>query len=316
MRVGIFANWGIAVLMTLCLIACNEYSSLSAGGGEVGEEYEEIIDRKKKMLTLVVHSGNDIVQEQLWDENSNIGLFLTKDTLGNVYDDDDLYSNIKAIYKNGKWEMTPEEVVLTDNPAIIYAYSPYKKSIDPTNMEVECTSGEVYMYGTHGKGQWYVRKGENKAFLNLYKTQALIDFRIRKEKLEGNLILKGITIRKKNNSQGLPIEATVNIQTGEMTYTRYGQFEKINIREAITENFSTDARILMPVLPFEFEDDEVEIIFYINNIERKITLHGDSDWKAGMRNIINLTFSGEDIFFDVNIKKWDTLENKLILYYN
>lgn len=315
MKKQTMTKWGVFIVMATLFCSCNKYSSIFTGGGETGEEFEEIIDKKNKMLSLVVHSGNDIVKEQLWEDGSSIGLFLTKDTLHNVYEDNELYSNVKAVYHNGIWRMTPEIIELTDNPAIIYAYAPYNRDIDPMKMKVECESGEVYMYGTHGKEQEYVRRGEAKAFLNMYKTQCLIDFRIKKDKLEGNLLLKGIKIRRKGSNSLLPIEGIVNIQSGEMTYTNYGTLERTGLAKVIKEEFTPEARVLIPVLPYQFDDNEVEIIFNVNGRERSITLGGEQDWVAGKRNIINLTFSGEDIFVDVAIKKWDTLENRLIIYY-
>jgi len=308
-------------LALMTLSACNKADEPIIGGGQTGsEEPGGVPGLDNDILSIFAYNGTTEISTGQWADGHSIGLFLTKDSLGNPYENNyDAYSNIPAVYTKEGWTTVPAAVKLTERPAIVYAYSPYRPDIDPRAMHVECASGTYYMYGTHAAPQTSVRKGSMIVRLLFKQAQSLIDFRMKKRDWRGDLELQRIVIRRATDSSsrtggsvvadttsvtGLPIEGNLDIQTGDMTYTAYGQYDSGPMSQTVTENISSTARVLMPVMPLTAEDGPVELAFTVNGREMSVVLDEDTYFTSGARNVINLTFTGEGIEVNSSIKDW------------
>ena len=331
MKINSLYSWAIASCLALgTLTACNEAEPSLVGGGELGTENSGIPGLSDDLLVVYAHHGTTELEVNQWTDRYSFGLFLTKDSIGNPYEnDDDLYSNIRCTYTKEGWKLDPERIPLSERPAVIYAYAPYREDLDPYAMPVECESGTYYMYGTHVEPQTSVRKGSMVARLLLKQTQALLDFKMRKREWRGELVLEKVYIRKKkqteqadetpsdsrsaNESNALPIAGTVNIMTGRMTITEYGQYASPDMQQTVKTEYVNSARVVMPVIPRKIDKNEVELVFVVNGMEKSITLPENINWNAGKRNVINLTFTGEGIEIETSIKPWTDVEEDLIM---
>ena len=328
MKINSLYSWAIAGCLALStLTACNEAEHSLVGGGELGSENNDIPGLSKELLVVYAHHGTTELEVNQWKDRYSFGLYLTKDSIGNPYEnDDDLYSNIRCTYSKEGWKLDPEKVYLSERPAVIYAYAPYREEMDPYAMPVECESGTYYMYGTHVEPQTSVRKGSMVARLLLKQSQALLDFKMRKRDWRGELKLEKVYIRKKQNvdaqqatsrvaneDNALAIAGTVNIMTGKMTITEYGEYASKDMEQIVTTDFGSSARVVMPVIPRKIAKDDVELVFVVNGMEKSITLPENINWTAGKRNVINLTFTGEGIEIETSIKPWIDIEEDIIL---
>lgn len=318
-------------LMVTALAACNNDEPAFVGGGTGTGGNSGIPGLKSDVLGLFAYNGGTEVESNVWTEKMTMGLFLTKDSLNNPYENDrSTYSNIKCVYTKAGWQTDPAEINLSDRPAVIYAYAPYQENVDPTCVPVECESGEYYMYGTHLEPQTSVRKGDNVAKLLMKQVQALVDFRIKKKDWDGILVLQKLVIRRKgsvlndsvatarasvkaDSTNALPIAGVMDIQHGTLVNTGYGQYTSKTISGVVTEEFNTEARIVQTVMPMDIKKDMVELVFTINGMEKSITLRENQDWKSGTRNIINLTFTGEGFEIEESIKPWEDVEQDIIV---
>ena len=323
-----FRYSALMFLFTGALMACNNDEQPLVGGGTDVDPETNIPGLKADELGLYAYNGGIQVETNVWSEKMTMGLFLTKDSVGNVYENDSsTYNNIKCTFTNEGWVTKPEKIKLTDRPAVIYAYAPYIEDVDPMNVPVECASGEFYMYGTHLEPQTSVRIGENIAKIMMKQVQALVDFRIRKKDWDGEIKLQSIIIRRKGYDQllndtvpftadsinALPIAGIYNIQNGKLVNTEWGQHEKFRINAVVTDDFTTSARALLTVMPLQFGKDEVEVAFMVNDMWFSFMLRQDKDWEAGTHNIINLTFTGEGFEVEELIKPWVDIEQDIIV---
>lgn len=318
----------LTVLLAASVAACNNDDPAFVGGGTGIDNNTEIPGLATDILGIFTYNGGTEVESNVWAENMSLGLFLTKDSLINPYENDrDTYSNIKCVYTKVGWRTQPDDIKLSDRPAVIYAYAPYQKDVDPFFIPVECVSGDYYMYGTHLEPQTSVRKGANVAKIHMKHMLALIDFRIRKLDWDGKLELQNVVIRRKgytavdsmsravvaDSTNALPIEGTFDLQSGILTNTGYGQYESGRLSAVVTEDFNTSARFTQTVMPMNVEKDMVEIAFTLNGIEKSIVLREGKDWTAGARSIINLTFTGEGFEIEESIKPWVDIEQDIIV---
>lgn len=317
-------------LMMTALVGCGGHDIPFVGGGTGTGNNSGIPGLPSDVLGLFAYNGGTEVESNVWKENMTMGLFLTKDSINNPYENDrNTYSNIKCMYTKEGWKTDPRNIKLSDRPAVIYAYAPYIENVDPLRIPVECHSGQYYMYGTHLEPQTSVRKGDNVAKVLLKQTQALVDFRMKKKDWDGELVLQKIVIRRKgfnlndsvadsravvpDSTNALPVAGELDIRNGKLTNTGWGQYESKQIEGIVTEDFTTSARIVLPVMPLNIGKDMVEIVFTVNGFEKSITLHENKHWKTGTRNIINLTFTGEGFEIEDFIKPWVDVEQDIIV---
>ena len=317
-------------LLIAALASCNDHDLPFVGGGTGVDNNSGIPGLKPDILGLFAYNGGTEVESNVWQENLTMGLFLTKDSLDNPYENDrNTYFNIKCVYSKEGWKTDPKEIKLSDRPAVIYAYSPYIEKVDPLHVPVECESGRYYMYGTHLEPQTSVRKNDNVAKVLLKQVQALVDFRMKKKDWDGEVVLQQLVIRRKgfdltdslsvakglvaDSTNALPIAGEMDIQHGTLVNTTWGQYSSKKIAGVVTEDFTTSARIVLPVMPMAIGKDMVEIVFTVNGFQRSVTLRGDQSWKAGTRNIINLTFTGEGFEIEESIKPWQDIEQDIIV---
>ena len=327
---SLFRLSAVAGLLAASLTACNDGLPPFVGGGTGSGSQTGIPGLDDDVLGLFAYNGGTEVESNVWHENMTMGMFLTKDSIGNPYENDRAtYSNIKCEYTKVGWQTDPRSIRLSDRPAVIYAYAPYIEGVDPTAVPVECASGEYYMYGTHLEPQTSVRKGENVAKILMKQAQALVDFRIKKKDWDGELVLQKVVIRRKgsplndstavargivpDSTNALPVAGMLDIQHGTLVNSGWGQIESRTISGVVTEDFNTSARIVLTVMPMDVEKDMVEIAFTVNGMQKCITLRENKDWKAGTRNIINLTFTGEGFEIEESIRPWVDVEQDIFV---
>lgn len=323
---------GVAFLgwLSFSMVACNNHDAPFVGGGTGTGNDTGIPGLASDVLGLFAYNGGTEVETNVWSEGRTLGLFITKDSLDNPYENDrNTYFNVKCLYTKEGWQTDPKVINLSDRPAVIYAYAPYRNNVDPYFVPVECESGEFYMYGTHLEPQTSVRKGDNIAKIHMRHAMALVDFRIKKLDWDGEIELQRVVIRRKastdrfvpsdslvavpDSTNALPVEGVLNIQTGVLTRTGYGQHDSGKLSAIVTEDFNTSARYVQTVLPMELEKDMVEIVFTLNGFEKSITLREGKDWTAGTRSIINLTFTGEGFEIEESIKPWQDVEQDIFV---
>lgn len=318
-------------VMLLALAACNKEEEVETGGGTGVGNDDNLSQLDKDVLGLFAYNGGTHIESNVWSDKMTVGLFLTKDSLGNTYENDrKTYDNIRCEYTKEGWRMNPEKVRLSDRPAVIYAYAPYSNDVDPFNVHVECQSGKFYMYGTHIEPQTSVRKGDNVARILMKQVQALVDFRIRKKEWDGEVRLQRVVIRRKqaesraegndstafvaDSTNAFPVEGTLNIQSGELTHTAWGFYATKETSILVEDKFTTSARVLFTVLPYDIKKNDVEIVFTVNGRDFCVMLREDNDWVAGTRNIINLTWTGEGFEIEESIKPWNDIEKEIIVW--
>lgn len=148
-------NLLLFITLISCLSGCSNEGNIAA---------IETISAKEKPLEIVTRilttKSANFIQE--FKEGSEIGLLVTREKNGGLYDEDSDYINVKVhanlISNKISWRQTPE-VVLNFDPAIVYAYYPYQSQMNlsvasiPVKLSPDATRTPDYMYGTHAIGQ-------------------------------------------------------------------------------------------------------------------------------------------------------------------
>lgn len=321
---AIYFMAGLA-LMTAC--NSDDYGEVGYGDDWDSEGYP-VYGVQQDALYLNVYLDGEKINDSgypvhNWQDGETIGVYVTSGELGSPYlGDAATYNNIKSTYNEGYWRMDTKKVTLTTDSAVVYAYSPYQQELDPTAWLIDSRTGDVFMYGTHAAPQTAVVYGDMIAKVILNQTQSLLDIRIRKEPdCMEELILDGIYLKKINPSgtndtdpaNGLPVTGTVNIQTGELTYASYGEYKREHLRYTLTNEYTNDNRVLIPVLPYDIQGNDVEIVFVVNGVEMSLSLDQRKDWNVGMRNVYSVSLTGSSASMDVLIKPWEDINNDLVI---
>ena len=153
-------------------------SSLAACSHDSNFAAIESISAKEKPLKIITRilttKSANFVQE--FKDGSEIGLLITREDDGGLYDEDSDYINVKAkanlISNKISWRQTPE-VTLNFDPAIVYAYYPYQLQMRlstasiPVKISPDATQTRDYMYGTHALGQKAVNSISPMVLLNM-----------------------------------------------------------------------------------------------------------------------------------------------------
>ena len=172
----------LLLLITLIsgLAGCSHESNFSA---------IESISAKEKPLKIITRilTTKSANFEQEFKEGSDIGLLITRESDGGLYDEDSDYIKVKAeanlISNKISWRQTPE-VTLNFDPATVYAYYPYQSQMKlgtaciPVKLSPDATQTRDYMYGTHALGQKIVNSISPVVLLNMEHALSLISFQV------------------------------------------------------------------------------------------------------------------------------------------
>lgn len=295
-------------LLLMALIGCNtdkEFFNPDEGGGTSGSGGAGV---ENANLELIVSKKGSLLNSGTWTDGNSLGLFLTQGSLGRPYlNKPENYNNIKAYMYAGCWCLAPEEVELTGDEAVIFAYAPYMKNVDPFAIPIETESRTDYMYGTHLGTQSSVDRSSPVATLEMSHALSLLDLNVRKIfDFQSKAILEEITIEAANDSLKLPVKGTMDIMNGKITPTGYGKYTLQKLNQVLENDYTEAASYCLTMMPRENEEGEVFLTIVINGNRMSMPLHEDHDWRAGVRNVYNIVFDGKDLRLDqVEIKEWN-----------
>lgn len=305
--------------MMICLVAmmagsfmfttssCNE-------SDDIEYEYDSLeLKRKGNLLYSFFLREGEEIEKQYWKDGDKVGVYLTEDTLGNTYRDlPDLYDNVWHQYLSGVWFSDPYDIPLTSDTAVIYAYYPFVPNADPRALDVSVRKNIDYMYGTHMYPQNSVKAGNAVAYIDMKHVMAMLDIRFRKQDFKANVVVTDITIRKvkpvsaSDTLLSIPLAGKLDIQTGDIKYTEYGQIGYKDLFFQLKDDFIPANRFLCYAFPYDIQGDEIEMVLGINNKNYSVTLDWQNDWNRGFRSVYNITFTGKYIYLEnVSIDKWD-----------
>lgn len=301
------------IMLALACTGCNTDSEefIPEGGGVPGGGNQP--DETGVYLEVMASKKGSLLTSATWSDYNTMGLFVTAGTLDKPYlDDKKVYSNVKATMKAGVWYLDPAEVLLTDQKAVIFAYSPYMREVNPYEVPVETDTRTLYMYGTHLKPQVSVYNEENLATLELQHAMAVVDINVRKtSSFKGKAILNEISIEGINDSIRLPVKGTLDIMTGHIRTSGFGSYSFKNLKQVLPVEFSDSCAYRMTAIPRDNQEKEVKICIDVNGNRMQLPLSADQDWVAGVLNTYNLIFDGTDLIVEsVTIKPYKDVEVK------
>lgn len=304
-----------AIMICTCslCVACNRDADefIPEGGGNIPGSGTN--DEDNSQMVLLASKKGSLLSSYTWQDYNTIGLFLTEGMLDRPYlDDKDSYSNIKATMYAGLWQLEPGPVQLTDEKAIIYAYSPYVRGADPYAIPVETTTRKLYMYGTHLKPQISVSSTDNVASLEMANAMAIIDINVRKsDNFRSNAFLQQISIEGRNDSIRLPVKGTMDIMTGQISSTGFGHYSIDDLQQALPLAYADSVSYRLTAFPRDNDDGEINLSITVNGNKMSMPLSAEHDWQAGIRNIYNIIFDGTDTRIEtVYIRPWKDIEIK------
>lgn len=284
------------VCIALAVTGCNKDNGVfnpdDTGGGNTSGEGTD-----SAQLQLIVSKVGSLLNQNTWKDGNTLGLFLTEGTLGRPYMDKEAdYYNIKAYMFAGRWYLTPEIVSLYKDEAVVYAYSPYKKNVDPFAVPVETESRTDYMYGTHLSSQKAVDADSPIATLEMQHALSLLEINIRKNHdFKSRAFLSEISIEAAGDSLKLPVKGTMDIMTGEVTPDGYGRYALEKLNTVLPDVYTDSCSYRMTMMPRDNGAEEVQLSIVVNGNKLSIPLNEDQDWVQGVHNIYNIVFDGTDM---------------------
>ena len=295
----------IAIGLVL-VTACNKGDDIynpgdNESGGQGGEQTEDA------QLKLIVSKKGSLLSQHTWNDGNTLGLFLTEGVLGRPYlGDKENYSNVKAYMWAGSWLLTPQKVQLTEDEAVIYAYSPYIKNVDPFEVPIETEKNIDYMVGKHHESQKSVDIYNNTASLEMQHVLSLIQINVRKNhNFKARALLQEIALESASDSRKLPVKGTLDIMTAAVTPNGYGSYQIANLNQVLPDEYRDSCSYHMMVLPRENKANEVFLSITVNGNRMSLPLNDENDWKQGVHNTYNVVFDGSDMRMEkVEINPW------------
>lgn len=274
--------------------------------------------RDKRFLYSFFLKENEDIDKPSWADGQAVGAFLTEEFmgLGNAYRNDPAqYNNLYHMYVAGVWQSTPPAIRLYDSNAVIYAYYPFVPDVNPKAVAMSVKAQTDYMYGTHQAPQTAVCEGKNVAYIQMKHAMSMLDFRFRKEDFKKDVVISAVMLNKVHRTDRddkydqLPLAATLDIATGNVTQTEWGQIRFDGFEYLLTDDFNDKNRLLRYVFPYDIIYDEIELTLCINGEYYTTTLDWQNDWNRGFRCVYNIVFTGRNIYIDsVEIKPWKNVD--------
>lgn len=304
-------NLVLFITLIICLTHCTDESKYAA---------IESISAKEKPLRIITRilttQSANFVQE--FTEGSEIGLLVTREKDGGLYDDDSDYINVRAhaslISNKISWQQTPE-VHLTFDPATVYAYYPYQSQMNlsvasiPVKLSADATETPDYMYGTHAVGQKIVNSLSPMVLLNMNHALSLLSFQLNLPDGEnGDYKLNAIQVGNKAGGSALICKGIMDIRNGEITRvagcrnsTRLTLPEPVNLAGDYCE--PKQIMVIPTIAPIA--EGDIEVIFTINGQSYKYQVPAATKWDKGHKYLYKLTFSGESLSLnEVTVTDW------------
>lgn len=304
-------NLLLFITLISCLTGCSNESNFAA---------IESISAKEKPLVIITRilttRSAGFVQE--FKEGSEIGMLITREKDGGLYDDDSDYINVKAeanlISNKISWRQTPE-VRLNFDPATVYAYYPYQSQMNlsvasiPVKLSADAMETPDYMYGTHAVGQKIVNSLSPMALLNMNHALALLSFQLNlPEGTSGDYRLSAIQVGNKAGGSALICKGMMDIRSGVITrIAGCRNSTRLHLPEAVAlRNEYCDAHQIM-VIPTTapIAEGDIEVLFTINGKSYTYKVPSHTMWEKGRKYLYKLTLSGESLTMnEVTVTDW------------
>ena len=304
-------NLLLFITLISCLAGCSNEGNIVA---------IESISAKEKPLRIITRilttKSANFVQE--FKDGSEIGLLITRENDGGLYDEDSDYINVKAkaslISNKISWQQTPE-VSLNFDPATVYAYYPYQSQMRlsaasiPVKLSSDATQTPDYMYGTHAVGQKIVNSISPVVILNMNHALSLISFQINLQEGEyKDYQLSAIQVGNKAGGSTLICRGMMDIRTGEITGTAGCKTStRLNLEEAVTltKEFCDPQHIRVFPTSGPIAEGDIEALFTINGSSYKYKIPAQTVWEKGHKYLYKLTLSGETLTLkEVSVTDW------------
>lgn len=268
---------------------------------------------------------------QEFSGSSTLGLYITSGNVDSLRKGATRYKNVKAeaiktTNGNIKWRHTPI-VRLDSRPVTIYAYSPYREEacMNPTCIPIKishiATQTEDYMYGTHAKGQKAVNGKSPIVMLSMDHALSLLYFQVNlSEEVKNNLFrLESIQIGNKPGGSAFANKGTMDVTTGEITYTPCtfaSTVLKLDTPTCLTLNSNKIHRFMVMPIAKPIKHGDIEVLFYINGKRYIFLMPAETHWEGGYTYLYKLCFTGKDMLLKkVKIKKWPQGYNRDFIGY-
>lgn len=308
-------------LIGLSFTSCNQDDDVPVKGESSGSGAE------LNVITEIGTKAVSIGPISLFRDGDQIGLFATKGTLGQNYNDFAGYSNVNSTRRAGSWQQDPV-IYLTGENCKVFAYFPYKKNLaDGANIDIEATSQTDYMYGTHTNPETVVNSDNPDVYITMKHALALVQFNIHKKNYNAEAKLTKIAI--KAGGGYLFKTAKMNCQTGQVTVREEADASGIFVQNTIdglltlSTEISMDEKTFPKVLSLPvnstLRDGDMTATFTIDGKDYVYKFPAGTAWESGKKYTYTITLNGTEASIgggdgegggsvegdgDVNIDEW------------
>lgn len=270
------------------LAACNELHEEMPGGGS---RYEKPVDVEMKLTV----GGSDICQ---WKEKDEIGLFFVN-TNGEVSETSN--GNVKGFYDAGRWRLEKPVTASWENMKV-YAYFPYDAAATAESCFLAANTREMYMYGNC---DYYVNAVTREIHVDMFPALSFIRVRIRKVNYPDEKVMEAVsfTTRGTRAPEGLPLSGVLNLLTGEIRNTGYGEYVRKGLQVRLEEEFGDV--VSFSCMPMTLHKETTAFGITISGTEYDVQLPQTLCLEQGMVHQISVTFDGKDVIVEcVEVKEW------------
>lgn len=304
-------NLLLFITLINCMASCTQESHFTA--------IESISAQEKPLrinTRILTTQSTNFVQE--FKDGSEMGLLITRENDGGLYDEDSDYINVKAkanlISNKISWRQTPE-VILNFDPATVYAYYPYQSQMKlstasiPVWLSSDASLTSDYMYGTHAVGQKIVNSISPMVLLNMNHALSLLSFQVcLQEEANDNYQLTAIQVGNKAGGSALICKGMMDIRTGEITgMAGCKTSTRLNLPEAamLTKEYCEAQQIMVIPTVTPIAEGDIEVLFTINGNSYKYKIPAQTMWEKGKKYLYKLSLSGEVFTLkEVSVTDW------------
>lgn len=196
--------------------------------------------------------------------------------------------NIKASFKDSKWNINPEIKLNENISGFVYAYYPFDETVtSASSISVDANKQIDYLYS--GKGVLVSFKNPE-AKLNMSHAMAAIAVNIIKgDNYQGDGILNKIALEGEN----FKVKGKLNIETGDITSQTEGAILIETEKEITSSGWTSDLPRTFTI-PFESDGKKTIMTLSIDNTNYQITLP-TIKIERGMKYIFKLGLSDNNV---------------------
>lgn len=301
-------NWFWLIMCLLALSGCNKLEVIE--GTDPENEVPAVVNEPTmtKNISVNLSLGTNFLYK--WAEGDSFSLFVMRE--GENSSEIEENNNIPLSYIYGDWNLlTP--IKITDEQWKAYVYFPYRSEWDRYKVPIAIDDSITHMIGTTQLSFGY---HNNKILIDLQQPKALLTVYVRKQGRVDRKIVKSVRVFRKRS--GLPQAGTLDILTGKIDFSKYGDYSKNSLNYEVKYG-STAEPIDFQVLPTiqnkstvkgaELNNSdptyiEMEINDYVLTAELPSPA---SNWESGKQYIVNVLYNNDELVIDeVAIRVWQT----------